>query len=417
MNHDGSVCTVVVSFEPGERSPLLLLGVRDELTDRPWRPPARHWPGSMLVGGIDEQAGGTWLAVHPQVPRVSCLLNGRGVPAELRTRRSRGELPLRAAADGPQVLKELAEDGAALARYDPFHLVVADLGSLWLLSWDGERAMNGDLPPGTRVLVNSGHAYPANPVTEPKAAYFGPKFAARRPSGDPARPVAQAWEPWLTLAVGDGLDPGDPRAIIARRVLPDGRQWGTTSLSLVALAADGRLRYDFQSRANGAAQWYPVDLALRPEQPPDQVREPLRPHVFLGRVEFVQRPPARRPDPIVDVHRGHVAERALLDADPGEEEALVLTDDPIAVPHREPPVVHRAVSHGHVVPAGLLGELAPRPGVVVLARLEPTSRRRPVPPVRRRVVVPEQQHPVRGIKHDHPARQPQGKLSFCHGVC
>jgi hypothetical protein len=254
------VCTVVISFEPGERSPLLLLGIRDELTGRPWRPPAAHWPGSPLVGGLDEQAGGTWLAVHPGVPRVSCLLNGRGVPADPAVRRSRGELPLRAAADGAQVLKELAEDDAALARYDPFHLVVADIASLWLLSWDGERAMNGDLPPGTRVLVNSGHACPANPVTEPKAAYFGPKFAASRPSGDPALPVAQAWEPWLTIAAGDGLDPDDPRAIIARRLLPDGRQWGTTSLSLVALAADGRVRYDFQSRAGADARWAPVEL-------------------------------------------------------------------------------------------------------------------------------------------------------------
>ena len=58
--------------------PLLLLGVRDEFAGRPWQPPARHWPGSPLIGGRDEQAGGTWLAVHPAVPRVGCILNGRG---------------------------------------------------------------------------------------------------------------------------------------------------------------------------------------------------------------------------------------------------------------------------------------------------------------------------------------------------
>ena len=92
--------------------PLLLLGVRDELVGRPWRPPARHWPGSPLVGGIDEQAGGTWLAVHPDIPRVACLLNGRGTEADPARRRSRGELPLRAAADGAGVLKELADDPA-----------------------------------------------------------------------------------------------------------------------------------------------------------------------------------------------------------------------------------------------------------------------------------------------------------------
>jgi hypothetical protein len=262
------MCTVVLSFEPEEQAPLLLLGARDELTDRPWRPPGRHWPGSPLVGGIDEQAGGTWLAVHPDVPRVSCLLNGRGTPADPTAKRSRGELPLRAGADGAQVLKELAEDHAALARYDPFHLVCADLsvlsartglGSVSLLSWDGERATAAELSPGTHVLTNAGHAYPEPDVTEPKAAYWGPKFAAARPSGDPALPVERAWGDWLTLAAGDGLDPGDPQAIIARRVLPDGRIWGTTSLSLVALGVAG-LRYDFQSQPQGGARWSRVIL-------------------------------------------------------------------------------------------------------------------------------------------------------------
>src|ERR1700749_3102944 len=94
--HACQVCSVVVSLEPGERVPLRLLGIRDELTSRPWRPPARHWPGSPLIGGIDEQAGGTWLAVHPGIPRVACLLNARGTGADPARRRSRGDLSLRA---------------------------------------------------------------------------------------------------------------------------------------------------------------------------------------------------------------------------------------------------------------------------------------------------------------------------------
>ena len=251
------MCTVVISFEPGERVPLLLLGARDELMDRPWLPPARHWPGSPLLGGLDEQAGGTWLAVQPELPRVSCLLNGRGVLADPAARRSRGELTLRAATDGAGTLKDLADTPHALAAYDPFHLVCADLGTVLVLSWDGEHALVADLPPGTQVLTNAGHAYPADPVTEPKAAYFGPKFAASRPSADPALPAARAWGDWLTLAAGDGLDPGDPRAIVARRDLPDGRVWGTTSVTLVALAPDG-LRYDFQSRPGTDTSWDPV---------------------------------------------------------------------------------------------------------------------------------------------------------------
>jgi len=274
-SHYGWVCTVILSFEPGERVPLLLLGVRDEFTDRSWLPPARHWPGSPLLGGLDEQAGGTWLAVHPDVPRVSCLLNGRGRqavpprptgpdrPPGPAHRRSRGELPLRAAADGAGVLKELADDPLALDAYDPFHLLCAETGTVRLLSWDGDHPASRELEPGTHLLTNVGHAYPGTPgapVTEPKARHFGPKFAASRPPGDPALPAARAWGDWLTYTAGDGLDPGDPRAIIARRDLPDGRVWGTTSLSLLALAPDG-VRYDFRAHPGAITDWYPVIVA------------------------------------------------------------------------------------------------------------------------------------------------------------
>jgi hypothetical protein len=258
--HDWCVCTVVISFAPSDRVPLLLLGVRDEVTDRPWRPPARHWLGSPLVGGIDEQAGGTWLAVHPGAARVSCLLNGRGAAAAPAVRRSRGELPLRAAMDGPGALKDLAGDQSRLVAYDPFYLVCADTGSVLLLSWDGSAAACEELPPGTHMLTNAGHAYPADSaaeVTEPKAIRFAARFAAARPSGDPAAPLAAAWGPWLPLAAGDGLPPDDPAAIVARRSLPDGRQWGSTSQTLVALGADG-LRYDFRP-VPGA--WYEVPIA------------------------------------------------------------------------------------------------------------------------------------------------------------
>jgi hypothetical protein len=247
--------------------PLLLLGVRDELVGRPWRPPARHWPGSPLIGGIDEQAGGTWLAVHPDIPRVACLLNGRGAEADPARRRSRGELPLRAAADGVGVLKELAGDQAALAAYDPFHLVCAEPDGAAVLAWDGARAALRDLTPGTHLLTNAGHAYPPDPAypddpaAEPKAAAFGGKFAASRPSANPAAGVTEAWGDWLSLARGDGRDLADPGAIIARRDLPDGRLWGSTSVTLVALAPDA-IRYDFQASPGSEDGWYPVSVSL-----------------------------------------------------------------------------------------------------------------------------------------------------------
>ena len=281
--------------------PLLLLGVRDEFAGRPWQPPARHWPGSPLIGGRDEQAGGTWLAVHPAVPRVGCILNGRGEPAAPALRRTRGELPLRAAAEGQAVLRELYQKPEALTSYDPFHLVCADPAGALLLSWDGTTAALEDLPPGTHVLTNPGHLYPpppiqatakattnlttnltTNPTTDAttsapanataadtsaylKAARFGPKFAAHRPSGDPAATIAEAWGDWLKLASGDGLPVTDPAAIIVRKELPDGQVWGSTSVTLVALdtTAPGTpaLVCDFQPVPADASTWFSVNRA------------------------------------------------------------------------------------------------------------------------------------------------------------
>jgi hypothetical protein len=278
------VCTVVISLAPAEPMPLLLLGFRDELTGRPWQLPARHWPGSPLVGGRDEQAGGTWLAVHPQIPRVACILNARGAQAPPQTRHSRGELPLRAAAEGQQALKDLHDDLSALARYDPFLLICAELSSALMLSWDGTRAALENFEPDqTHVITNAGHTYPPAPEqaaeqnpaqapeqdpaqdlaqTDVKAGHFGPKFAAHRPDADPAATIKDAWGDWLTLADGDGLSDTDPAAIVVRHELPDGRVYGTTSVSLVALGAHA-LRYDFQPVPADPTTWYPVDLEAR----------------------------------------------------------------------------------------------------------------------------------------------------------
>jgi hypothetical protein len=264
MKDSEAMCTVVLSLEPEDRVPLLLLGIRDEFTGRPWRPPARHWPGSPLIGGLDEQAGGTWLAVHPGLPRVGCILNGRGEFAPPDRRRSRGDLPLRAAAEGQDALRHLRDAPDTLARYDPFYLVCADLATVLLLGWDGRHAVLTELGPGTHMLTNAGHMYPPGrdnlqrPADE-KATRFGPAFAARRPSGDPAATIKDAWADWLTLAAGEDMEGDEDGAIIVRRELPDGRVYASTSVSLVALAWDGALRYDFQPVPADPVTWYAVD--------------------------------------------------------------------------------------------------------------------------------------------------------------
>jgi hypothetical protein len=260
------MCTAVVSFAPDSPFPVLLVGVRDEFATRPWQPPGRHWPERpALIGGRDSQAGGTWLAVDPGAPRAACVLNGRGRLAPEHARTSRGDLPLRVAARRA----EGALAAADLTKYDPFHLVGAEPDAVRLWSWDGDELTDRLLGPGLHIVVNSGldgadlrYDGPGGAEMSARVAYFRGRFAAAaRPEPYPGPPAA-AWGRWLPLAGGDGLDPADPRALIVRREFGDGRIWGTSSVSLVALSRDGA-RFDFSAEPGDPAAWWTVSPARR----------------------------------------------------------------------------------------------------------------------------------------------------------
>jgi Transport and Golgi organisation 2 len=290
------MCTAIVGLGPD--GTVLLAGIRDEFVQRAWQPPGHHWaappgqPGwSDLIGGRDEQAGGTWLALAPAAPRVACILNGRGRAALAATRRSRGELPLRAAAGDPATpgeptsptsIGELTSPAipgeptspaipgepvspSSLAAFDPFRLLVAEPGRVELQEWDGGQFRRRNLSPGLHLVVNSGLAGELGPSaarheTE-RVGYLRPRLAGLPlPQPKPGASVEDAWGGWLPLLNGAGLSPDDPRALIVRRDLGDGRIWGTTSISLIALTPDG-IRYDFTADPGDPAAWYPVPLA------------------------------------------------------------------------------------------------------------------------------------------------------------
>jgi hypothetical protein len=272
------MCTALLSIEPG--LPVLLVGVRDELADRAWEPPGPHWPDRPgLIGGRDLQAGGTWLAVSPSDNRASCVLNARGKLALPASRRSRGVLPLGAAAGEPL-------DRAELGYLDPFHLLTVEPGQALWQSWDGEDLAERLLPAGLHFAVNSGLGDDVLPALSAAAnngganngganngaangrthelariAYFLPRLrSATRPDPKPGQPVSTAWGDWFPLVNGDGLATDDDRALIVRRELGSGgRVWGTTSISLVALSSDGP-RYDFTGKPGDPAAWYEVRL-------------------------------------------------------------------------------------------------------------------------------------------------------------
>jgi Transport and Golgi organisation 2 len=259
---NGGMCTVILDLAAD--GPTLLAGYRVELVDRAWEPPGWHWPDHPgLIGGMDLQARGTWLAVAPAEQRVACLLNGRGRMAAPASRRTRGVLPLEAAEGAPP-------DAAGLTAFDPFHLLCAEPGLAVLYSWDGDRFADRRLGPGLHFIVNSGlgSELAGDPTRAgaqdlARVRHFLPLFRkAARPAPRPGIPVAEAWGSWLPLLNGGGIAPDDLRALIPRRDVGGGRTWGATSVSLIA-AWPAEVRYDFTGEPGNPGAWHPVTLTPR----------------------------------------------------------------------------------------------------------------------------------------------------------
>ena len=225
------MCTTVILRRPGHDWPLILAANRDEMNDRPWRPPGRHWPDRPeVVAGLDETAGGSWLGLNDH-GLVAAILNRRGSLGPQAGKRSRGELVLEALEHAEA---ETAAD--ALADLNPyayrsFNLVVADSRSgFWLRHRDqpGARTIEAlPLPDGLSMLT----ARDLNDAESPRIGNYLPRFRTAA-APDPESGDWQAWQALLASRSNDSND--DPFG--AMTVVTDAG-FETVSASLIALPA------------------------------------------------------------------------------------------------------------------------------------------------------------------------------------
>lgn len=231
------MCTVVILYRPGHAWPLLLAANRDEMADRPWKPPGRHWPDRPgVVAGMDLLADGTWLGLnnHGLVAGVLNRLHALG-PAP--GRRSRGELPLEALDHA-----EAAEAAKALARIEPasyrsFNMIIADgRQAFWLRSEGGGGGAPAPgveaaaLPPGISMIT----AHDLNDTASPRMRAYLPRFRA----ADVPDPETGDWSAWLSLLASRVRDAEDGPG--GAMTVAGDNGFGTVSSSLIALPAPER---------------------------------------------------------------------------------------------------------------------------------------------------------------------------------
>jgi len=206
------MCTLVILRRPDHRWPVLIGANRDEMIDRPWQPPARHWPDRPeVVAGLDILAGGSWLGINDWGV-VAAVLNRHGSLGPAPDRRSRGELVLEAldhadAAAAAEALSHLEPEA-----YRTFNLIIADeRDGFWLRHADGTRIELHPLKNGLSMIA-------AGEIDD-----------IRTPDPD-----HDDWSAWESLLGSTRAPVGEP-ATAAMRFRDNG--YGTTSSALVALPA------------------------------------------------------------------------------------------------------------------------------------------------------------------------------------
>jgi len=224
-------------------APLIVAANRDERLDRPAVPmTVLRERGPRILGGRDELAGGTWLAVNEHGV-VAGLTNQPSFAGRDPSKRSRGELPLAFAAWASAA--EAAEKvSAALdpSSYNPYWMLVGDREALFFIGIAGfGRPEVEQLGPGLHVLENA----PLRPRSA-KAAFVTQLVTQALP-GRPGVAASDAVAALETVLADHQPAISDPLADSAGRVRPPelsascvhGEGYGTRSGMTVRVPATG----------------------------------------------------------------------------------------------------------------------------------------------------------------------------------
>uniref|UniRef100_A0A2P2J9N7 Transport and Golgi organization 2 homolog n=2 Tax=Rhizophora mucronata TaxID=61149 RepID=A0A2P2J9N7_RHIMU len=243
------MCIGVFLWQAHPLYPFLLFLNRDEFHSRPTKPLA-WWDGGEIVGGKDEQAGGTWLACtnYGKIAFVTNVREVDGIPLA----KSRGDLPLRFFQSNKNP-REFAKDLVREAHeYNGFNLIVTDICSRSMIyitnRHKSEHSCVTEVSPGMHVLSNASLDSPW-----PKAQRLGNNFKILLDKcGSAELPLGEMAEILMTNTIKDDesilphIYPAEREyhlsSIFVDADTPLGR-YGTRSTSVLSVKSDGEFNF------------------------------------------------------------------------------------------------------------------------------------------------------------------------------
>ena len=252
------MCTLVILRRPNHDWPVLIGANRDEIIDRPWDPPARHWEDRPdVVAGRDLVAGGTWLGVNDHGV-VAAILNRRGSLGPKEGYRSRGELPLEALDHTEAFTASEALANINSNSYRPFNMVIADnKDAFWIRLAEDHWGFNLEvrpLPVGLSMITDSDR----NDTNSARIRTYLPQFQiASEPDVE-----SDDWSGWISLLSSQIYDSevGTEGAMFIKT----DTGFGTVCSSLIALPSNKnqgvKAKFMFASERPNLNKFVTVDL-------------------------------------------------------------------------------------------------------------------------------------------------------------
>ncbi len=208
------MCVIALAWKAHPEWPLVLIGNRDELHERPSASLTAWDDDSGILAGRDLKAGGTWLGVQPQQRRIVVVTNIRGTLPDP-VKESRGQLVLDLLRGDGRFANPVASD---LDQFNAFNLI----------SITGDQAAGLTNRPAPRCdTIEAGlHALANEPTDAPCPRAERLKSALREAIGQPDFAPDKAMQ---LLAADD-----DPALFL------NGETYGTRASTLVAVDNKGR---------------------------------------------------------------------------------------------------------------------------------------------------------------------------------
>jgi len=224
------MCTLLILFRPKTKWPVIIAGNRDEMNNRPWLSPGKHWKNhSNIIAGKDTVAGGSWLGINTN-GIICTILNRQNSLGPDKTKLSRGEIII-------NILKNKNMSSVLnyiklldSSKWRPFNLFIADnKNAYWAKNTENNNIELNPIKKGKHFL----DSHDLNSIESDRYSYNIKEYT-NLPDPDPD---IFSWNEWIEFLARTSHPKNKPLAAMNIKKHND-KDYGTLCSSILALPSD-----------------------------------------------------------------------------------------------------------------------------------------------------------------------------------